>query len=117
MALISTQPIADQFGNIYENAYGVIDQCNGNKKETTQHFVFEVYRSQADRNNCVQPFMQDTIIVSGDDFDTWFSASAITADSNQYAQAYAYLAQMTVTTIDAENNPTTTLKYPNWQGD
>jgi hypothetical protein len=106
MALISQQPITDSFGNVYELAYGVIDQCNGNKKDKQQVFVFEVYRSQADRNNKVLPFKQETIVVSGNEFDTWFSASAITADSNQYAQAYAYMAQMK----DSEDN----LKYANW---
>jgi hypothetical protein len=109
MALISQQPITDSFGNVYELAYGVIDQCNGNKKDKQQVFVFEVYRSQADRNNRVLPFRQDTIAVSGDEFDTWFSASAITADSNQYSQAYAYMAQMK----DSEGN----LKYANWISD
>lgn len=109
MALISQQPITDSFGNVYELAYGVIDQCNGNKKDKQQVFVFEVYRSQADRNNRVLPFRQDTINVSGDEFDTWFSANAITADSNQYAQAYAYMAQMK----DSEDN----LKYADWISD
>ena len=106
MALISQQPITDSFGNVYNNAYGVIDQCNGNKKDKQQLFVFEVYRSQSDRNNKVLPFRQETINVSGDEFDTWFSANAITADSNQYAQAYAYMAQMK----DSEDN----LKYADW---
>jgi hypothetical protein len=49
MALISTQSITDNFGNFYNNAYGVIDQCNGNKKQKEQLFVFEVYRSLLDR--------------------------------------------------------------------
>jgi hypothetical protein len=109
MALISQQPITDSFGNVHNSAYGVIDQCNGNKKDKQQLFVFEVYRSQADRNNRVLPFRQDTINVSGDEFDTWFSANVITADSNQYAQAYAYMAQMQ----DSESN----LKYATWISD
>ena len=57
MALISTQPITDNFGNTYPNAYGLINQCNGNKKDKQQMFVLEIYRSQSDINN--RPFMQD----------------------------------------------------------
>ena len=107
MALISTVPITDNFGNIYENAYGVIDQCNGNKKDKQQLFVFEIYRSLLDRQNNIQPFKQDTILVSGEEFDSWFSLQAIIANGgNQYLAAYNYLLQLRVDEI---------LKYPDWR--
>ena len=123
MALISTQPITDGFGNIHENAIGVIDQCNGNKKEKQQMFVFEVYRTLLDRQNGIKPFLQDIIVVSGEEFDNWFSPQAIINNGgNQYATAYKYLLQLRVenaTTENAtvENSETITsenFKYSGW---
>ena len=107
MALISTQPITDSFGNVYNNAYGVIDQCNGNKKDKQQLFVFEIYKSLLDRQIGIKPFKQDTIPVSGVEFDNWFSPQAIIANGgNQYLAAYNYLLQLRVDEI---------LKYPDWR--
>ena len=42
MALISTVPITDSFGNTYPNAYGVINQCNGNKKDKHQILLLKL---------------------------------------------------------------------------
>ena len=118
MALISTQSITDGFGNIHENAIGVIDQCNGNKKEKQQMFVFEVYRSLLDRQNGIKPFLQDTIVVSGEEFDNWFSPQAIINNGgNQYATAYKYLLQLKVENATTENSEIITsenFKYSGW---
>jgi hypothetical protein len=118
MALISTQPITDNFGNTYPNAYGLINQCNGNKKDKQQMFVLEIYRSQSDINN--RPFMQDIIVVSKEEFDVWFSPQGVINNGgNQYASAYNYLMQLTVPeTIINENNEEVivpVLKYQDWE--
>lgn len=115
---MSTQSITDSFGNIHENAIGVIDQCNGNKKEKQQMFVFEVYRSLLDRQNGIKPFLQDIIVVSGEEFDNWFSPQAIINNGgNQYATAYKYLLQLKVENATTENSETITsenFKYSGW---
>lgn len=118
MALISTAPITDSFGNIHENAIGVIDQCNGNKKDKQQMFVFEIYRSLLSRQKGIKPFLQDTIVVSGEEFDNWFSPQAIINNGgNQYATAYKYLLQLKVENATTENSEIITsgsFKYSGW---
>lgn len=92
MALQST--FNDQFGNSYQTAYGVVDDCNGNKHRKTQHFVFEIYKDRESRLDGKQPVASYSYDISGSDFDTWFSVTAIDNDDNQYARAYSYLKQL-----------------------
>ena len=123
MVLISSQLITDSFGNIHKNVYGCIDQCNGNKKERQQMFVFEVYKSLLDRQNGIRPFLQDTIVVSGEEFDNWFSPQAIINNGgNQYVAAYKYLLQFKYSGwIMSEESEDTTIDLvpvvlPDWNG-
>ncbi len=97
-----------------ENPYGCIDQNNGNKRDKEQHFVFEIYSSQADRNDRSRVLESESYTVTGEDFDTWFSCEAVQNDGDQYQRAYEYIKQLEEN-IGTENEPEMVLKYSKWE--
>ena len=110
--------------------YAVVDQCNGNKKNKTQHFDFEIYKSASARAAGAKPIYNTHFTVSGDDFDTYFSTSSL-ATSDQYKKAYEYIVTVTDPLVqifdengdpvlDENNNPTyepTTYTWGDWESD
>jgi len=113
----------DKFGNVYEDAYGVVDQCNGNKKDKIQYVVLEIYKDQEARTAKKAPIAQFNYTIRGSDFDTHFSAGALEESTNQYQKAYTYILQVTKvigTEIDEETGEQidiTELVWPDWQSD
>jgi hypothetical protein len=96
MALIlkANKTYEDNHGNIYSDAYAVVDQNNGNKKNKNQHIVLEIYKDSTARTDKKQPISSTSYTVSGDDFNTYFSPEAIAADKDHYNRAYAYLLSL-----------------------
>ena len=82
-------------------AYGVIDQCNGNKGHKVKHFVLEIYRSKAARDAKISPIRSRSFDVTGDAFDTWFGIEALEG-SNEIKQAYLYALQYCTSIIEGE---------------
>jgi len=113
----------DKFGNVYEDAYGVVDQCNGNKKDKLQYVVLEIYKDVEARAAKKVPIAQFNYTIRGADFDTFFSAGALEASTDQYEKAYAYILQVTKvigTEVDEETGESidiTELVWPDWQSD
>ena len=91
--LKENKTIQDDFGNVYEDAYGVIDDLNGNKKRKQQRIVLEIYKDKAARTEQKKPILQYNYTVQGSEFDTWFGVNSL-ENSNQYKQAYSYLLQI-----------------------
>lgn len=87
--------------------YLVIDQVNGNKRLKEQFFVVEIYSEREYRNDTA--FLLDSFnyVVTGEEFDAFFSPEVISADHDQYSRAYEYIKQLT----DEEGN----LVYNKWE--
>ena len=101
MALIlkAHKKFEDPYGNLNDNAYGVIDQCDGNKGKKTQQIVFDIYKDKQARIDGKVPLVSHSYSVPSEEFDEWFSVAAISEDENQYKMAYLYLVQLE-TTVD-----------------
>ena len=87
----------DKTGTPHSNPYLVIDYCPGSKRPNRQYqnFIVEIYRDQEARNaGSFQPVSFTPYTVEGEDWKTFFSPVAITADNDQYARAYAYISQL-----------------------
>lgn len=110
MALIlkPRKTYTDPHGNVYKEAYAVVDDCNGNKKRKSQHFVLEIYKDKDAREKGLQPVKGYPYDVSGEEFEKWFSVEAIDENDNQYKQSYLYLLQLE----DEEG-----LIWEDWQSD
>ena len=119
MALVlkTDKTFTDDFGNSHSDAYGVIDQANFNKnRDKGGNIIFEIYTNQQARIDKKQPIYQKSYPISAEDFDTWFAPDVISADDNQYKQAYLYLLQKTHNAGDDEN-PDMQLDWPDWESD
>ena len=93
----------DAYGNVYADAYGVIDQCNGNKKRKNQMFVLEFYKDKTAREEGKKPIHHVNYALTNDEFCEWFACDKIT--DNQYKNAYDYILQLR--DIREEINPET----------
>ena len=80
--------------------YGVIDQCNGNKKAEQQVFILEIYRTEAARNNGGKPIFSKKYTVTGDEWDTHFAVGCV--EANQYAASYNCLLEMREQVLNEE---------------
>lgn len=118
MALILKQgeTYEDKFGNVYPNAYAVIDQNNGNKKDKIQHIVLEVYKDQQARQDKKQPIDSFPEDVNGEIWESYFAPAVIAADKDHYHQAYLYLLSLEVNT-GTEEEPVMVKKYAKWESD
>jgi len=104
--------IEDKFGNIYEDAIGVIDQCNGNKKQKLQYIVLEIYKDTEARLT-KQPILQFNYTLRGEEFDSWYGVNSL-IDSNQYKQGYLYLLQLRTIIGKDEETGEDILSEPVW---
>jgi hypothetical protein len=120
MALILKEgkSVIDAQGNVYTDAYLVIDQNNGNKGDKVQHFEVQVYKDQQARQNKKQPIQIDgisrTFDVTGEDFDTYFSPQAIADDTDHYKMAYEYIKLFKINTI-VNDEEVEELLYNDWE--
>lgn len=107
MALVLKQgkTVTDKFGNVYSDAYLVIDKLNINKKIKECYFVVDIYKDKQARKSGAKPFSSEQYYVFGADFDQWFPIGS----QNQFAQAYDYIKQY------KEDPQDDTLKYQDWE--
>ena len=111
----------DAYGNVYENAYGVIDQCNGNKRQKSQMFVLEIYKDEEARTNGKKPIHHVSYSVRNEDFCTWFACDKIS--ENHYKNAYSYVLTLRHyrEEINQETGETVLidlgLVWDDWEGD
>lgn len=80
--------------------YAVIDRFKTYDKATRRaSFDVDIYTrvctSEERKDGVVKPIQSSHIEVKDADFDTYLCAAAISADDNQYRQAYLYLLQIT----------------------
>lgn len=119
-----------------EVKYAVIDRFKSYDKVTRYaSFDLDIYTrictKDDRRTKSVTPIESVHHEISGDDFDAYLSVSAVTADDNQYKQAYLWLlnacvkqVETEVNDLDEEGNITGThteysseLVYKDWQSD
>jgi len=81
----------DKFGNKLRNPYAVVDYCFGDKKARIQVIKLDIYKSKKARKQKLNPLERRTYTIEGDEWDTWFSPEAISADDDQYEKSYEYL--------------------------
>ena len=86
----------DRHGVIYDDAYGVVDICNGDKKRKIQHIVLDIYKDSQARSDKLIPPARFSYDITGAEWDDWFSVQAISGDDNQYKQAYEWLHQLEI---------------------
>lgn len=119
MALVlkTGKTYSDIFGNTYSDAYGVVDQCNGNKKDRIQHITFEIYKDQSARQNKKHPVAFFSYTITEEEFDTYFSSAAIAADKDQYNRSYAWLLALEIK--DEYGNSMNPVQYvwSDWESD
>ena len=89
--------------------YLVIDHCNGSKNPSnkSQMFTVQIFTSQANRSNNEMIIFAKDYTVTGEDWETYFSPAAISADNDQYSRAYAYIKQ-----LEKEDG---TLEWADWE--
>ena len=100
--ILNTGVKENKFGDEYAGAYACVDSFLAYDKvgriADICLYYFKDQATRTDYKNGVAnnlPFATEIFRVDGADFDTYFSASAITADDNQFHQAYEYLKVLT----------------------
>lgn len=83
-----------------DTCYGVIDQCNGNKKSEVQIFVLDIYRTEEARMNGGKPIYSQKFNVTDDEWQEHFSINSV--EPNQYAAAYNYLLTIAEQVLNEE---------------
>jgi len=95
MALVlkDTKTYTDSAGNVYNDAYGVVDHIDIDKHNQTAKIKFQIYKDQAARNSSLDPIIPSfTYFIEGTDYTTHFAVSALNpVNKNIFTNAYAFL--------------------------
>ena len=78
----------------HESPYAVVDMIRGNKRKRQQSIRFDIFPSKNKREDGFAPLQSFEYTVFGEDFDKWFSVTAIDRNKNTYKRAYLYLHQL-----------------------
>jgi len=93
----------DEFGNVYENPYLVVDNFVMNKLLKLANINVSMYKNSDSRDNMKEPFKNETVVLSYDEnlYDTYFSIENMEG-GNVFQAVYDFIS---------------TEQYINWKSD
>jgi len=78
------------------SAYLVVDKfANNDKTQKTATFSWYIFAEKSARDTVNDVLDAGQLTVTGDDYTSHFSPAAITADDNEFKQAYIYMLALT----------------------
>jgi hypothetical protein len=84
----------DQFGNVYENPYLVIDNIIINKLRTFIKIMVTIYKDKENRTQSKEPFYDDVIGVNNQEiYNSYFSINVM-EEENIFKVCYNYLKEV-----------------------
>lgn len=88
------QPIANQFGDVYQQGHYVLDEVAIDKKKRQAVLRFNGYKDQEAYAIGKAVVIQKVYAVRGQEFDDFFSTAALEQSGNNlYKQGYIYAKQ------------------------
>lgn len=91
-------------GEIAVDSYNCIDDYGYNKKTKAMRYCIESYRSKEERDERVQPFVQNTPEISAEEFDTYFADDVVKQDGKTAIERAYTHAKLSKIVDEVETN-------------